>query len=704
MDVWFAVRTDGALGSGTESDPYFRSSAPDLDTLLASILANTTIHLGPGVFETRGCANDIPGGWEAKSGQRIVGSGIGITVLKLVEAVSTAKKTYAIGMHDNGTAFLDGFEVSDLTIDCNLAGQPIPQGQTFANFCCCAIYAPGRHIRIRRVRVIRFGTQNAVLECFPIFVGYSLPDRPMEVCDCVVEDCVVEEPSFNNVRETTCISIGYGENETTGVMAYHRGCVIRRCHVDGEYKDRPVPIATLTINTQTGIATATTRSPHGRSDGDWVVITGALENGSPNTTYNGSHEISVDPNYPSRFTYTPGAGGGHPAPTVDATGDMWVGRYSSHFVEISTAEWANGVVTVTTTTPHFRRPGDNVCVLNVRVWDPSIQNWTTTNAYNGVFELTETGTPYEFKYSLGSDPGTTNCEWASIGVYFQGITADGGSAAVIEDNFVRQVARAVYHDTYNSKDLTVRNNVFTEVRNGVRMAMGGRNVAKPGAALTHVGKIATFTTVLDHGLAPGDAVIVENTTYPEYNNLTTPPPPRPPAWELKSVLDSRRFTYEMLGTPAGNEPSPPTFTFRTLWREKRLLIENNVIEVVGAIRWWGQAIGVFLTGGPEGAPYVYREVVVRGNIIRHPVGVADAPGTPATQGIVLRSADKAIIENNVIDVESAYPITWGGTGAMRLFHNQASNGRLLDGYSEATTKWWRDAAKDVEDAFILALI
>jgi hypothetical protein len=84
---------------------------------------------------------------------------------------------------------------------------------------------------------------------------------------------------------------------------------------------------------------------------------------------------------------------------------------------------------------------------------------------------------------------------------------------------------------------------------------------------------------------------------------------------------------------AGSEPSSPAFTFQTLWQEKRLARENNVI-----------------------------------------------------------------------DLESAYPITWGGTGTMRLFHNQASNGRLLDGYSEAAARWWGDAAKDVEDAFILALI
>jgi hypothetical protein len=84
--------------------------------------------------------------------------------------------------------------------------------------------------------------------------------------------------------------------------------------------------------------------------------------------------------------------------------------------------------------------------------------------------------------------------------------------------------------------------------------------------------------------------------------------------------------------------------------------------------------------------------------------VADAPGIPATRGIVLKSAEKAIIDNNIIDVERVHPIEWEQVGNMRLFNNRTSDGKLVDGYNEVTFEWRRDAAKDVEDALVLALI
>jgi hypothetical protein len=501
-------------------------------------------------------------------------------------------------------------------------------------------------------------------------------------------------------------------------MSYHRACVIRRCRVDCEYQERPVPIASITIDSQTGIATATARSPHGRNNGDWAVISGALEDGSPDTTYNGSYAISVDPNYPSRFTYTPWDGTGHPRPTTDATGDMWVGRYSSHGVPISDAtceetvpdeEWT---VTVTTATPHFRRPGSNARVVNVRVWDPRlpIPDWTTANSYNGVFELAEVPNAYQFQYKLAVDPTIdpdyleTNCGWAYTGVSFQAYSADGGTGAVIEGNFARQVGKGVFHDTYSSKDLTVRNNIFTDVGMGVQEAMGLVNTAKGGKSLTvpHLGVTATFTVKDEpyghpHGLAKGDAVLIESAQPPGFNG----------AWTIKSVPDDRSFTYDLPEYPGQDSATGP-FTFQTLWQERHLVIENNVIELKAAIKWWGEPTGLYLVGGEFVSPYVFRQLVVRENIIRHPVGVADPPGIPASRGIIVVSAENAIIENNVIDVEGQYPnyrpIVWRSIGKMRLFNNRTSDGQLLDGYNDVTSQWWRDAAKDIEDSLVLALV
>jgi hypothetical protein len=52
--------------------------------------SQAVIRLGPGTFETRGEAAglEIPPlpGWRPKSGQRLVGAGMGVTTLKLVGA------------------------------------------------------------------------------------------------------------------------------------------------------------------------------------------------------------------------------------------------------------------------------------------------------------------------------------------------------------------------------------------------------------------------------------------------------------------------------------------------------------------------------------------------------------------------------------------------------------------------------------------
>src|SRR5688572_10530133 len=46
----------------------------------------TTVHLGPGLFETRGFSQ-INNGWQPKSGYKIIGSGIDVTTLKIVHGV-----------------------------------------------------------------------------------------------------------------------------------------------------------------------------------------------------------------------------------------------------------------------------------------------------------------------------------------------------------------------------------------------------------------------------------------------------------------------------------------------------------------------------------------------------------------------------------------------------------------------------------------
>src|SRR5438445_1951431 len=86
FEVWIAARTDGVGGSGSASDPYDGSTADRFDAIMSTkIPENMKINLGPGVFETRGGRSGYSG-WRPKNGWKIVGSGMGLTTLKLVDA------------------------------------------------------------------------------------------------------------------------------------------------------------------------------------------------------------------------------------------------------------------------------------------------------------------------------------------------------------------------------------------------------------------------------------------------------------------------------------------------------------------------------------------------------------------------------------------------------------------------------------------
>lgn len=219
--IWFAIRSDGQRGSGTAGDPYNGSELVEANGLLRfdnilnsdEVPANATIRLGPGVFKTGGGdgANRLfPPPWLPKSGQRIIGSGMFATTLKLsltAEDTTRDAKFYAIGLP---YASVTSYEVSDLTIDCDLDGQPnsVQGGTTYqyARIAVGAIALAGRNIRIHRVRVINWGSKTRTQECFPIAVGGggTVPPRyPAEELSNVVEDCILEQPAWNTGWQVT---------------------------------------------------------------------------------------------------------------------------------------------------------------------------------------------------------------------------------------------------------------------------------------------------------------------------------------------------------------------------------------------------------------------------------------------------------------------------------------------------------------------
>ena len=470
IEVWIAYTTDGNKGTGTQWDPYDGSSQTLLDSLLNSFPPNTTVRLGAGPFQTQGYASGVNGGWQPKSGQRIAGAGIDDTILKLVNATSSSNPTSAIGAPSSN--FLNGFEASDLTIDCNVGGQASSSVAWWGDLRvrCARLHSthPGHQFRPRR---------HPRLKVTAIAIGTADPTTP-QLYDCVIDSCVVEQPSPNNVRETTCLSIATKE-DSNGLMAYHKACVIRDCSVNCEYSDRPIAINGIAPSGTT--ATVTTKFPHGRSSGQWVVVTGALESGQPSTHYNGSFQITVTD--ATHFTYTMGS-----STTTVPTGDMFIGKAPSQRVAIKDLTLSAGVVTVETFTPHNRLPGQKVVINNVSGMTPSINDAFTIN------DLSPTPSPTKLRFNYGGS-GTPGFSNGYIGVDFRGVEADGGIGAIIEGNRIYNCTFGCYHDGYPTRDLIVRNNHLRSVNTGIYQKMGGSSAGS--GALWQVGRVIIENNIIE---------------------------------------------------------------------------------------------------------------------------------------------------------------------------------------------------------------
>jgi len=546
--------------------------------------ANLVIHLGPGLFETRGTAGAVDGsatlgtqGWEVGPGWKIRGAGIDVTTIKLADARGAPDFTlyFVIGAQ---TWYLtaDYAEASDLTLDCNAQGN---QKTSVA-----AIYLAGSHTRVRRVRAINWGPQ-AGPESFVISVGGSHPFLP-EITDCVIEDCIADQPGLNNTHETTILGIvGSPFVAADARPGYFRGGAIRRNYVDATYTRNEVPIERIELNG--AVATVTTKIPHGRkeNENDWVVIAGAIVNGTEHNTFNGSYQIGNTT--ATTFEYTP-----YPTtPGSNPTGTMFVDRFPSHWVAVK----ANGIVStedpshpnqyrLTTLTPHNRIPGNNVVISGVYVIDPDVG---LANAFNDSHLVEDVPKPTELIFTAHPTPtrpvGTIQYGpyYPHIGVVFH-VGAGGGTCQVVEHNRVIGTAVGVYGDSFSTKSLHVRNNRFNAwswciYRNWQNYFSPPGSISNvhgiEGSCLTYGLEggqpVATFTTIEPHGLGVGAEVtiggasVVFGSNNP-YSSDFVGDPAQPDNWNPDNPYNSTAGnpTFTILAVPSPNQfkfvlPHPP---------------------------------------------------------------------------------------------------------------------------------------------------
>lgn len=227
FNVWIARRTDGIKGSGTASDPYDGSTQAKLDAIMSgfSSQSNMTIHLGPGEFETNGYNGTT--GWQARPGMKIQGAGIDVTVLKLVN-VSPGSATHYFAIGHGLTSAVDSFEVSNLTIDCNLAAAN-------SNAACGGVRVLGNHTRIHRIKVKGWGTKTTSMPCYAVAANTGdVTGAPSGVVNCRIEECILIEPG-SSVASGIVTVLHAGPNDQSGgstAEIFGTGPIIRNCFVD----------------------------------------------------------------------------------------------------------------------------------------------------------------------------------------------------------------------------------------------------------------------------------------------------------------------------------------------------------------------------------------------------------------------------------------------------------------------------------------
>ncbi len=296
------------------------------DEIMRNAPEKIKMHIGPGVFQTRGFAVGDDRGWQPKTGQKIIGAGFDVTVLQLLGADLPDQHYHVVGMNiePDGTEAIvpfQSFEISDLTIDCNLDNQPARPDPGYGNVACGAVRILGSGTRIRNVKAINWGTKSFAQGCFVVSI-IQASARPMsgghpivtETQDNGIEDCICVQPSKNNVRETTVLHIGGLANSTNHAQCFGRAAFIRKNFVDCQFlasvADGVIPTAFpsafLTSSNGTGIAentgTFVGKRPHFRNNLDNFSYVRFYNPKNPASRWNGYFQVIPSTTEDNKFT------------------------------------------------------------------------------------------------------------------------------------------------------------------------------------------------------------------------------------------------------------------------------------------------------------------------------------------------------------------------------------------------------------------
>jgi hypothetical protein len=200
-DIYLAVRQDGHRGSGSAQDPFDASSAAKYDAILERFREATNFIYSPGIYETKG--------WYDRTRQTAnphchhLGAGADRTVIRLVGSSQAATDGVIFGADYDATVY--GFELHDLTLDCNASGNPKFRDGIGA---VEAISVIGNNLLFSNLKIEHFGTGKRGVECFPIFCYAGAGHSFGQYENIRLEISVFTEPASGNKDGLSCVVIG----------------------------------------------------------------------------------------------------------------------------------------------------------------------------------------------------------------------------------------------------------------------------------------------------------------------------------------------------------------------------------------------------------------------------------------------------------------------------------------------------------------
>jgi hypothetical protein len=507
-------------------------------------------------------------------------------------------------------------------------------------------------------------------------------------------------------------------------------------------------------------ATFTTIGNHNFNIRDQVTVRGALINlynpsqgtnpyDHPQNPYNGTFPVVAKTSNsftfqmlgaPPQYYPRSSADGGSLA-YINALGSpVFQGPSQTFFIATSLTRGGSGNRTATfvSSVAHGFAAGDVVYVFGV------LAAGTASNPFNGVFQVASVPNSTSITYNMIADPGadaatspTPMCVKQDLShPMFSATSLMRGGVGNSVATFVTSVAHGFSQDDVVSIFGVLAAGTFFNPFNGVYRVdfinsttfsynmpvdpgadaatspapMCGKQVATP---LTANGQTATLNTIGPHGLSVGQGVVVADAIdvplqLQQLYNGTFP---------VASVPSATSFTYQMAGTPSNNASRTPDFG--ALYQVGRLVMENNVIELVPNIihNGYGPPAGVFLGGASYlGTVFVFDQIVVRNNIIRHVDDVADPPdaqfydpgqldGADVPYGIILYGCKQITIEDNIIDTRnSSRRILFNNSSqSVECFNNATSAGVLVRGYNDPSGMLTSEIATTLDDVNCLAI-